>query len=129
MIIFAQPIKKRGHYANLKGETARTGNVTPIHLQPDLSNQSGFLLPKEMSNNTQHHALMELWREVIAMAIRDEDYDALRAMPVDLFILLGMHEPAVSMEVENGYLLADGCKRSFNPTELDEHDAMINYNG
>ena len=124
MTIFTEPIKKRGHYVNLKRESARSESII-LHQNPPSRRCAAFLLSEDMSNHTQENAVMELWREVIAMAIKDEDYSALAAMPVDLFIMLGMKEPAVSWEVENGYLLAEGCSRKFDPVGLQGDVEMV----
>ena len=62
--------------------------------------------------DTQTIRVMELWREVIDMAIKDEDYDALAAMPTDLFMLLGMDDPYASQDELEGHVLAAGCSQA-----------------
>ena len=65
-----------------------------------------------MSLEQQNHAVIELWKAVIEMALKDGDYDALAAMPTDLFIALGMQDPYANQDELEGHTLAEGCYRA-----------------
>lgn len=72
-----------------------------------------------MNIEQQNHAVIELWKAVIEQAIKDEDYNAMAALPVDLFILLGIQDPFASQDELDGKVKAQGCSRAFDPAALD----------
>lgn len=69
--------------------------------------------------NTQEEnqaAMLEFWEDLIDLAMRRNDIEALRNIPTDIYMLLGvdfrgfMGEP--SEWEEYGMVLADGCSRA-----------------
>ena len=64
-----------------------------------------------MTHN-QTSAVIELWKAVIDQALKDGDYEALAALPTDLYMALGMAENELSYDEESGHIMASGCYRS-----------------
>lgn len=56
--------------------------------------------------------VIELWKAVIEQGLKDGDYEALAALPVDLFMALGMNDPYATEDELEGHVMAPGCSRS-----------------
>ena len=81
-----------------------------------------FLRPKEMKSEEENaEAMLDFWGELYDMAMRRNDHEALRNIPTDIYMLLGMRVKSsfVNEFEENGSVFSDGCERAFDPVGLD----------
>ena len=81
-----------------------------------------FLRHEEMKTEQENaEAMLDFWGELYDMAMRRGDQEALRNIPTDIYMLLGMRVKSGFADEfeESGCILSDGCERAFDPIALD----------
>lgn len=72
-----------------------------------------YCLDKMDARTEQQEAMLEFWEDLIRLGVLREDWEALRNIPTDIYMMLGYDVRSFmgmpTEDEENGYVLSEGC--------------------